>query len=123
MLENNRPSDCALWFTRPQILVVALPRGGVPVAYEIAQLLQVPLDICLVRKLGVPGQAELAMGAIATGGIRVLNPSIIAGFGHYGPDDRGRRCQGTTGIGAARSGLSWFSAPFRRHGSHGNSGG
>ena len=64
----------------PNILVVALPRGGVPVAYEIAQVLQAPLDICLVRKLGVPEQVELAMGAIATGGIQILNQGIIAGF-------------------------------------------
>lgn len=60
-------------------LVLALPRGGVPVAYEVAHALQLPLDICLVRKLGVPGHRELAMGAIAAGGIRVLNPDIVSG--------------------------------------------
>lgn len=60
-------------------LVLALPRGGVPVAYEVACALQLPLDICLVRKLGVPGHQELAMGAIATGGIRVLNADIVSG--------------------------------------------
>lgn len=62
---------------RPDVLVLALPRGGVPVAYEIAQALNVPLDICLVRKLGVPGQEELAMGAIAPGGIMVLNNEVL----------------------------------------------
>lgn len=63
-----------------QVVVVALPRGGVPVAYEIAKALQTPLDICLVRKLGVPGQPELAMGAIASGGIQILNLGIINGL-------------------------------------------
>jgi predicted phosphoribosyltransferase len=58
-------------------LVLALPRGGVPVAYEVAAVLNAPLDIFLVRKLGVPGQEELAMGAIATGGVRVLNNEIV----------------------------------------------
>jgi len=65
---------------RSDVRVVALPRGGVPVAYEIAQALKVDLDICLVRKLGVPGHPELAMGAIALGGVRVMNPSIVASF-------------------------------------------
>ncbi|MEX6503683.1 phosphoribosyltransferase [Pseudomonas zhanjiangensis] len=63
---------------RPQAIVLALPRGGVPVAYEIASRLQLPLDLMLVRKLGVPGHAELAMGAIASGGIRVLNRGVLA---------------------------------------------
>lgn len=58
-------------------IVMALPRGGVPVAAEIAQALQLPLDICLVRKLGVPWQPELAMGAVATGGVKVLNGELI----------------------------------------------
>jgi predicted phosphoribosyltransferase len=59
------------------VLVLGLPRGGVPVAYEVARALQAPLDIFLVRKLGVPGHEELAMGAIASGGVRVLNRSVI----------------------------------------------
>ncbi len=63
---------------RPDVLVLALPRGGVPVAFEVAQALRVPLDIFLVRKLGVPGHEELAMGAIATGGVRVLNEDTVA---------------------------------------------
>jgi putative phosphoribosyl transferase len=57
--------------------VLALPRGGVPVAYEVAKALHAPLDIFLVRKLGVPGHEELAMGAIATGGVRVLNDDVV----------------------------------------------
>lgn len=62
---------------RPDVVVLSLPRGGVPIAYEIAIALQVPLDLMLVRKLGVPGCAEVAMGAIAEGGIQVLNDDII----------------------------------------------
>src|SRR5207245_1002515 len=58
---------------RPDVLVLALPRGGVPVAFEVARALHAPLDVFLVRKLGVPGHEELAMGAIASGGVRVLN--------------------------------------------------
>jgi predicted phosphoribosyltransferase len=60
------------------VIVLALPRGGVPVALEVARALEAPLDIFLVRKLGVPGHEELAMGAIATGGVRVLNESVVA---------------------------------------------
>ncbi|HEY7573909.1 MAG TPA: phosphoribosyltransferase family protein [Thermoanaerobaculia bacterium] len=59
------------------MIVLALPRGGVPVAYEVAKRLHAPLDVFLVRKLGVPGQEEVAMGAIASGGIRVLTPRIM----------------------------------------------
>lgn len=62
---------------RTDVLVLALPRGGVPVAYEVAKELNAPLDVFLVRKLGVPGQEELAMGAIASGGVRVLNEDIV----------------------------------------------
>ena len=61
----------------PNVIVLALPRGGVPVGYEVARVLNVPLDVFLVRKLGVPFHPELAMGAIAEGGIRVLNQRII----------------------------------------------
>jgi predicted phosphoribosyltransferase len=63
---------------RDDVLVLALPRGGVPVAYEVAKALHVPMDIFLVRKLGVPGHEELAMGAISTGGVRVLNDDIVS---------------------------------------------
>jgi predicted phosphoribosyltransferase len=62
----------------PKVVVLGLPRGGVPVAYEVARILHAPLDVFVVRKLGVPGHRELAMGAIATGGIRVLNPEVVA---------------------------------------------
>jgi len=61
----------------PNVLVLALPRGGVPVAYEVARRLQAPLDVFLVRKLGLPGQEELAMGALASGGVRVLNEEVV----------------------------------------------
>src|SRR5438309_6093291 len=62
---------------QPNVLVLALPRGGVPVAYEVAAALNAPLDVFVVRKLGVPGHEELAMGAIASGGIRVLDRFVI----------------------------------------------
>ncbi|MEZ0368335.1 MAG: phosphoribosyltransferase, partial [Candidatus Sericytochromatia bacterium] len=62
---------------RKDVLILALPRGGVPVAYEVAKALNVPLDVFLVRKLGVPGHEELAMGAIASGGVRILNHEIV----------------------------------------------
>lgn len=62
---------------RPDVLVLALPRGGVPVASEVAQRLGAPLDVFVVRKLGVPGHEELAMGAIATGGVRVINQEVV----------------------------------------------
>jgi putative phosphoribosyl transferase len=65
---------------QPEVLVLALPRGGVPVAAEVAQALRLPLDVFLVRKLGAPGNEELALGAVATGGVRVLNQSIIEAF-------------------------------------------
>ena len=66
---------------RDDLLVLALPRGGVPVAFEVARTLGAPLDLLLVRKLGVPRQEELAMGAIASGGIQVLNRDVIAATG------------------------------------------
>lgn len=62
---------------RPDVLVLALPRGGVPVAYEVASALDLPLDVFVVRKLGLPGQEELAMGAIASGGVRILNTEVL----------------------------------------------
>src|SRR5437773_4142064 len=65
----------------PALLVLALPRGGVPVAYEVASALRAPLDIFLVRKLGVPGHEEYAMGALATGGVRILNPDAVQHLG------------------------------------------
>jgi predicted phosphoribosyltransferase len=65
----------------PSVLVLGLPRGGVPVAYEVARALRAPLDVFVVRKLGVPGHRELAMGAIASGGLRVLNLDVIEALG------------------------------------------
>src|SRR2546423_11732798 len=62
---------------RSDVLVLAVPRGGVPVAFEVASALRAPLDVFLVRKLGVPGQEELAMGAIASGGVRVVNEAVV----------------------------------------------
>src|ERR1700674_5142874 len=59
------------------VIVLALPRGGVPVGFEVARALGVPLDIFVVRKLGLPGHEELAMGALASGGVRVLDPDLI----------------------------------------------
>jgi len=69
---------------RSGVQVLALPRGGVPVGFEIAKVLCLPLDVFVVRKLGVPGHEELAMGAIATGGVRVLNDRVIGEFGISG---------------------------------------
>ncbi len=63
------------------LVVIGLPRGGVPVAYEIARRLEAPLDVLIVRKIGVPGHAELAMGAIASGGIRIVDRRIMAAIG------------------------------------------
>lgn len=84
MVFNNRTeagkylaSQLTNFANREDVVVLALPRGGVPVAYEVALALRVPLDIFLVRKLGVPGHEELAMGAIATGGVRVLNTDVV----------------------------------------------
>src|SRR5207244_10311245 len=71
----------AAYATRPDVLVLALPRGGVPVAYEVAHRLGAPLDVFVVRKLGVPGHEELAMGAVATGGVRVLNDQLVEQLG------------------------------------------
>jgi len=66
---------------RDEVVVLALPRGGVPVGFEVAKALNAPLDVFVVRKLGLPGQEELAMGAIASGGARVLNRELIRAVG------------------------------------------
>jgi len=84
MMFRNR-SEAGRWLAdrlkayarRPDVIVLALPRGGVPVGFELARALEVPLDVFLVRKLGLPGQEELAMGAIASGGVRVLNDDVV----------------------------------------------
>jgi putative phosphoribosyl transferase len=65
---------------RTDVVVLALPRGGVPVAFQVAQALDAPLDVFVVRKLGLPGHRELAFGAIASGGVRVLNEDVVRGF-------------------------------------------
>lgn len=71
---------------RADVIVLGLPRGGVPVAYEVAHELRVPLDVLVVRKLGVPGHAELALGAIASGGALTLNPEVVNAL-HLGETD------------------------------------
>jgi predicted phosphoribosyltransferase len=88
MLFRNR-SEAGRWLAerlkayahRHDVIVLALPRGGVPVGYELAWALEAPLDVFLVRKLGLPGQEELAMGAIASGGVRVLNDDVVGALG------------------------------------------
>jgi predicted phosphoribosyltransferase len=74
----SRFSDLA---DHDDVIVLALPRGGVPVGYEVARSLRVPLDVFVVRKLGVPGHEELAMGAIASGGVRLLNHEVVDALG------------------------------------------
>src|ERR1700730_4918951 len=70
-------SKLAAYANRPDVIVLALPRGGVPVGHEVAQTLNVPLDVFVVRKIGVPGHEELAMGAVASSGVRILNEALI----------------------------------------------
>jgi len=70
-------AELAEYAGRDDVLVLALPRGGVPVGYEVAAALGAPLDVFIVRKLGVPGHEELAMGALASGGVRVLNDAVV----------------------------------------------
>lgn len=71
----------AMYAGRSDVVVLALPRGGVPVGYEVAFALRVPLDVFIVRKLGVPWHEELAMGAIATGGVRLINQQVVDALG------------------------------------------
>ena len=70
--------ELTAYANNPDVLVLGLPRGGVPVAFEVAKMLNAPLDVLVVRKLGVPDQEELAMGAIASGGVRIVNKDIIS---------------------------------------------
>lgn len=72
--------ELSVYANRADVLVLGLPRGGIPVAFEVAKALSVPLDVFVVRKLGVPDQPELAMGAIATDGIRVLHQPVVQAF-------------------------------------------
>jgi len=84
---NRRDAGCILasyldlYADRPDVVILALPRGGVPVGFELARALRAPLDVMVVRKLGVPGHEELAMGAIASGGVRILNDDVIQMLG------------------------------------------
>ena len=71
-------------YTGPEVLVLALPRGGVPVAAEVARALHAPLDVLVVRKLGLPGHEELAVGAIASGGLQVVNAGVVGPHGVSG---------------------------------------
>jgi predicted phosphoribosyltransferase len=73
-------AELAAYASRPDIVVFGLPRGGVPVAAEVARALQAPLDVYVVRKLGVPGHRELAIGAIGPGGVRVLNDEVVRAY-------------------------------------------
>jgi predicted phosphoribosyltransferase len=87
VFRDRRHAGCVLaqelgmYADRPDVLVLALPRGGTPVAYEVARALHAPLDVFVVRKLGVPGHEEYAMGAIASGGDRVLNEEVVQSLG------------------------------------------
>ena len=74
-------SSLSQYKQRQDVVILALPRGGIPVAYEIGKELEVPVDVFVVRKLGVPGQEELAMGAIATGDVRIINYDVVNQFG------------------------------------------
>ena len=78
---------------REDVVVLALPRGGVPVAFEVARAIDAPLDVFVVRKLGAPGHPELAMGAIASGGVRVLNDRVVAWY-HPSPEELQRITDG-----------------------------
>jgi putative phosphoribosyl transferase len=73
-------ADLAGFAGRTDVIVLALPRGGVPVAFEVARALGAPLDVFLVRKLGLPGHEELAMGAIASGGVRLINEDVVRAY-------------------------------------------
>src|ERR671933_225580 len=71
----------AAYRARPDVIVLGLPRGGVPVAFEVAQRLDAPMDVFLVRKLGMPGHEEFAIGAIASGGVRVIDEETLLDYG------------------------------------------
>jgi putative phosphoribosyl transferase len=94
MFENRRDAGRRLagslshYASREDVAVLGLPRGGVPVAFEVAKALGAPLDVFVVRKLGVPGHEELAMGAIASGGVLVLNDDVVAATGVSDADIR-----------------------------------
>ena len=89
---------------RDDVVVLALPRGGVPVGYEVARALGVAFDVFVVRKLGVPGHEELAMGAIASGGVRLVNHDVVDALGIPAERDRrGRRTRAASSSNGASS--------------------
>ena len=100
----------AAYAGRPNVRVLGLPRGGIPVAFEVAQRLGAPLDVFVVRKLGVPGQEELAMGAIASGGVRVVNQDVVSALGIVAGDAGPRGRGGAGRARAPRGGLSGVAA-------------
>ena len=87
----------------PDVIVLALPRGGVPVGAQVAKKLGVPLDVFVVRKLGLPGHPELAMGAIASGGVRVFNGDVVERLSH---SRRSHQCRHGGGVRRNWSGAS-----------------
>ena len=90
---------------REDVIVLGLPRGGVPVAYEVAKHLGAPLDVFIVRKLGVPGFEELAAGAIASGGVRVLNEDVVRAIPYAEAGDRSGDSEGNSRTSKARTNL------------------
>src|SRR4051812_10448178 len=118
MLFNNRRDAgrqlgkrLTVYAGRSDVLVLGLPRGGVPVAAEVARELQVPLDVFLVRKLGVPSHPELAMGAIAEGGVEVLSDDVIRDIGI--PESAVRQVAGRERLGLDRRGALDRQGPAR----------
>jgi hypothetical protein len=104
---------------RDDVIVLALPRGGVPVGYEVAKALGAPLDVFVVRKLGMPGYEELAMGAIASGGLIVLNPETLEALA-ISEADIHRAAAAAARAGAARGGPPGRPRPARRGGQDGH---
>lgn len=99
-------SSLAKFKNHDDVIVLGIPRGGIPIAFEVATKLNLPLDVFVLRKLGVPGQEELAFGAIGSGGVRVLNPDIVQ---HCGISESGHSCSDKTRgtrTGAARGTVS-----------------
>ena len=107
---------------RPDLVVLALPRGGVPVAYEVARALGAPMDVFVVRKLGMPGHPELAMGAIASGGVRVMNEDVVALVPAVDGGHRGGDPSRALRAGTSRTRVSRWSAAFTDRRPHRHSG-
>ena len=99
---------------RDDVIVLGAPRGGVPVAFEVATHLRAPLDVFVLRKLGVPGREEFAFGAIASGGVRILDRDTVEGLGITGLDiERVTRAE-EQGTGTPRTGISRRETSARR---------